>query len=47
MLAKSGSPLSPELPLRTITLSLREDENASNADVNASVSAGLLVGSGS
>lgn len=29
--------VSKELPLRTITLSLREDENASNADVNASV----------
>lgn len=47
MLDKSEKPMevtmgpvssSPELPLRTIMLSLREDENASLADVNASVS---------
>lgn len=37
---------SPELPLRTIVLSLRENENASQVDVNASVSVhvGLPVG---
>uniref|UniRef100_A0A8C8UDM4 Mucin-4 n=1 Tax=Peromyscus maniculatus bairdii TaxID=230844 RepID=A0A8C8UDM4_PERMB len=35
--------IAKELPLRTIMLSLREDENASLADVNASVSATLTV----
>lgn len=41
--------LSPELPLRIIHLSLIEDEGASQADVNASVSAAgqLWVGDGS
>lgn len=38
--------LFPELPLRTIVLSLRENENASQADVNASVSVACWVPSG-
>ena len=39
---------SPELPLRIIQFLLTEDENASQADVNASVSAAgqLWVGGG-
>lgn len=36
----------PELPLRTIELSLRENENASQADVNASVSVACWAPSG-